>query len=450
MKSQISGAPALPFVGQTLALLKLLRKPIPSLTEHYNRYGTFSTLTKQGGALMAFAPEYNQQVLSNPNVFHSISTQGMKDSPFVRLSSGLVNMNGERHKQHRRLMMPAFHRQAVASYCADMVMFTDEMLNTWQIGQMVDVVAEMRRLVLRIISKALFGVEDLAKNERLGLLMQSWLQLGNNVTTYYLPHRWWRFGRISAHLENELLSLIEHKRKLGGHDVLSVLIQAHDEEGHRLTDGELIGHLAVLFIAGHETTINTLSWTLLLLALHSNILTDLQDEFRGVTPTMETLNNLEFLDQVIKESMRILPTAIFAIRNAVEPFEMGGYHFPPDTGVFLSHYITHRLPDLYPQPTCFLPQRWETIEPSPYEYMPFSAGSRMCIGATFASVEMRIVLSLLLQRFTLVLPENSKVDYATTANIMHPAHAVWMRVETSQYRPQHVNLQGNIRELLAL
>lgn len=138
---------------------------------------------------------------------------------------------------------------------------------------------------------------------------------------------------------------------------------------------------------------------------------------RGSAPTVEQLGRMPLLERVIKESMRLLPTAAIGSRVSTGPFELGPYHFPRRTFVNFSQYLTHRLPELYPEPQRFKPERWETIDPSPYEYLPFGAGPRMCIGATFAMTELRIVLAMLLQRFRLAVVPGAQIDWGMTITL---------------------------------
>ncbi len=146
-----------------------------------------------------------------------------------------------------------------------------------------------------------------------------------------------------------------------------MLIQARDEDGRGLSDAELIGQATVLFIAGHETSANALTWTLFLLSQHPRVLGDLCDELRGTlhggAPSVDQLDQLPLLDRVIKESMRLPPPASLSLRVSTAPFELGQHQLPRGTTVFFSQYITHHMPDLYPEPERFLPERWQTINP---------------------------------------------------------------------------------------
>jgi cytochrome P450 len=452
----IPGPRALPGTGQTLAGLRLAAQPLTLLKNHYQTYGAFSGLTAfpngAKGTVLALGPDFNQAVLSNPGLFYSPDLSILQQSALTRLTSGLVSMNGERHRQQRRLMMPSFHRQAVAGYAGLMAHYTADMLRRWQNAGQINLMPELRQLILRIVSHTLFGLDDPAENENLGKLLFRWTRLANSPVYVLLPPLRRQLYRLSEQLERELMALISRKRAAGGdtNDVLSTLIQAHDEDGARLTDTELIGQLAILFIAGHETTVNALAWTLILLARHPALRLELsqtlQSTLNGAAPAVEQAYALPLLDHVVRESMRLLPPVIYTARIAHEAAELGDYALAKDSAIILSQFITHRLPEIYPQPDHFLPRRWAHLDVSPYQYLPFSAGSRMCIGATFASLEIRIVLAMLLPR--LQVAPLAKVDYQAAGNVLLPKGDVPCAVYPAGEQRPASGISGSLDDLL--
>lgn len=451
----ISAPRSLPLIGHIQAMLALNSTPIPFLTERYQRYGVFSAMTTprpdKPAMLLAFGAPYNQPVLSDPALFYTVSADTLKDSPLKRLASGLLSMNGERHRQQRRLMMPAFHKQVVVGYTDLMAHATEDMLNTWAMGGQVGLMTELRRLITRIVGRALFGLDDPALTDRTAALMQRWIVMSQSPANLLLPWKHQQLQAVSADLESALLTMVSRKRAGAlGTDVLSMLVAAHDEDGGRMTDAELVGQAAILFLAGHETTVNALAWTLMVLARFPELRLALVDEARGLlnggAPTPEQAYALPLLDRVIKESMRLLPSVIYTLRQATDSFELGGHRLPKDSGVILSHYITHRLPEVYANPRRFDPARWENISPSPYEYIPFSAGPRLCIGATFASLEMRVILAILLQRVQ--IEPVGAVDYQTTSTILHPKGEMPVTVYPSDVRRTPWAMRGTVTDLL--
>jgi cytochrome P450 len=252
--------------------------------------------------------------------------------------------------------------------------------------------------------------------------------------------------------------MIAHKRTSRGQsrDVLSMLVQARDEElDEGLSEGELLGHAGVIFAAGHETSSNALTWTLFLLSQYPQVAADLVDELEdvlhGQAPTVAQLPRLPLLERVIKESMRILSPVPWNGRVTSQPTELGGYFLPQGTEVFVSIYQTHQMPELYPQPEVFSPQRWETINPTIYEYNPFSVGPRLCIGAGFAMMEIKIVLAMLLQRYRLQLMPKVKIDPVGMI-VLASKYGMPMQIhkQDHQFDRSIEGVQGTIRQMVKL
>jgi cytochrome P450 len=463
----IPGPRAMPILGSRGNFLAFLRDPITYMTRVYRTYGELASMTHGDlTQVLAFGPKYNQLLLSDATLFHTVfETITSERVKARRRGIGLLNMNGAQHKQQRRLMMPAFHRKQVESYREDMVAFTQAVLDRWQAGQCLDIAQEMRQLTLRIACQTLFGLDISRRAPDIGLLVKRLLATNQFAPTialfpFDLPGTpFHRMLRNAERLEDEILALIARKRVLPPEqgDVLAILIHARDDEGAGMTDFELIGQTMTLLLAGHETSANTLTWTLFLLAQHPKILADLVDELdsvlRGNAPTVEQLRpegtHLPLLERVIKESLRLLPPAALVSRVSTAPFEIGPYQLPAGAIVTISQYITHRLPHLYPEPWVFKPERWERLAPSPYEYIPFGAGPRMCIGATFAMMEIKIVLAMLLQHYRLSIVSGTTVDHQVKITLS-PKGGMPMIVAPQDRQFSKTEVRGTIRNLVDL
>ncbi|HXV42676.1 MAG TPA: cytochrome P450, partial [Anaerolineae bacterium] len=418
-----------PLVGLYGNILPFLRNPVTYMQELHHRYGDIASLSEgTSDYVFTFAPGYNQQILGNPALFFNADADSSpirvpKRATFSRILAGALNqMNGPRHKQQRRLMMPAFHKQRIEAYRDDIVAMAEQYLAAWQFGQQLEMLAEMRQLTLNIAVKTLIGLDPNQGGGYLSRQLERWQQLFFSTLTILLPVNlpglpYHGLLKGAEALIAEIQQIIARKRARGidDGDVLSILLQAHDEEdGSRLTDEELIGQTITLFIAGHETTASALTWTLFLLAQHPQVLAallaELDSKLEGRAPAMDQINDLPLLDGVIKESMRLLPPFIWQMRFSQAPCELGPYALPQGAAVIVSSIVTHHRSDLYPQPDKFWPERWLTINPTAYEYFPFSAGPRMCLGATFAMLELKIVLAIILQRYRLSLPPQVTLD----------------------------------------
>jgi cytochrome P450 len=370
-------------------------------------------------------------------------------------------MNGPRHKQQRRLMMPAFHKQRIEAYRDDIVAMAEQHLAAWQFGQQLQMLAEMRQLTLNIAVKTLIGLDPNQGGGYLSRQLERWQQLLFSTLTILLPVNlpglpYHALLKGAEALVAEIQQIIARKRASGidDGDVLSMLLRAHDEEdGSCLSDEELIGQTITLFIAGHETTASALTWTLFLLAQHPQVLdallAELDGKLAGRPLAMDQINDLPLLEGVIKESMRLLPPFIWQMRFSQAPCELGPYALPQGAAVIVSSIVTHHRPDLYPQPDKFWPERWLSINPSAYEYFPFSAGPRMCLGATFAMLELKIVLAIILQRYRLSLPPQITLD-RTGLIFSVPKGGLPMQVNPPDRHFVKSEVRGNIRTLVDL
>ena len=391
--------------------------------------------------------------------------------PIQRTLTGLFHVNGDEHRRHRRLLQPAFNKTRIDAYRDDMVALTNRMLEEWRVGQERDVHADMTELTLRIATKTLFGEDAGDRGISLARMMQQWLVAMFSPGTLlrldvkgFPYHRWLDLTR---RIDDETVAILRDKqaaiarRQAGapiGADVLSMLIAARDEDGSALDDDDLIGHTGVIFAAGHETSTNALAWTLFLLAEHpavaNELVAELASVLHGDAPTVEQLGKLPFLDAVVKESMRVLPPVPLHPRIVGEDHELSGHFLPASTELFLSIFHMHHDRAIFPDPNRFDPSRWSKIKPSVYEYNPFSAGPRMCIGAAFATMEIKIALAMLLQRFRVERTPGARID-RRVAITMAPKHGLPMRIRKNDgawfaARRRLPAVRGNLREIVDL
>lgn len=460
------GPHPIPLLGSRGNLLLFMRNPIEYMLNLSRKYGEVVSLTRRTTEyVFAFSPEYNQQVLSNTSLFHNLDASSSplripKNSALSRLFAGLTQMNGVRHKHQRQLMKPAFQKRRIENYYNAIVGVTDQKLAGWRAGQRRDLFQEMRGLTLSIAVRTLVGLDPNRGGNEMCQLLERWIRLVFSLSTIMLPinlpgFSYHRLLAASRSLEAVLQTIIDRKRTgdPDHRDALSVLMHEHDEDNSQLTNDELIGQTNFLFMAGHATTASALTWTLFLLAQHPHSMFDLLDEcnskLRGVTPTMEQLDELPLLEAVIKESMRLLPPVLWWSRVSTEPFTLGQYALPAGTRVVHSAYITHRIANCYPQPNKFLPERWLTATPGPYEYLPFSAGPRMCLGSAFAMIEMKLVLVLLLQRFRLDLAPGTRIDVIGPM-LSAPKQGMPVLIFQQDGRRIRSKVRGNIQNMVDL
>ncbi|MBD2259352.1 cytochrome P450 [Pseudanabaena sp. FACHB-2040] len=480
----VPGPRPLPLVGRTLNSIRFAKDSVGYTRGLFQTYGNLVALAAGGGTrlysprdtcpatVFACGPKLVRQVTTQHEVYfkhpltgplYRLRDTSKRTKPLNHFLVGLFGVNADQHLQQRRLMLPAFHRQRLETYAQDMVAITEDQLKQLQLNQANEMAAWLRQLTLRIATKSLFGEDVGNQGESTGQIIQDALSQQGNLLMKVFPLDlpglpWNRYLNLVARYEASMSHLIKAKQQSDedASDVLSMLMQVQDEDsGAYLSEEELLGHVGVLFVAGHETSANALTWTLFLLSQHPQIMADLLDELdavlHGEPPTIEQLSQLPLLENVIKESMRILPPVPWNGRVTAKPTELGGYELPTGTEVLVSIYQTHQMPDLYPDPASFNPRRWETIHPDAYEYNPFSAGPRLCIGAGFAMMEIKIVLAMLLQRYRLQFVPQKPIDRSGVI-VLTPRHGLSLVVhrQDRQFHQGVGDVQGNVHEMVKL
>ncbi len=481
---RVPGPAPVPIFGHTAHIVRFLADSVGYSQKLFQTYGPVVSLVEGGGTnlysslphcpgtVFVYGPEFVRQVTTQHEIYYKEPLSGRlyskrnlsaRTEPLKHYGVGLFGVNSNQHRQHRQLMMPAFHKPRIESYRDDMVAITQSVLEQMQVDEACDIAKLMRLLTMRVATKTLFGADMGESGANAGKLLDMTLKLlgtpGVTLLPFDLPGLpYHRFLNLIAQLDDEMRAIITRKRAAGKDDgdVLSMLIQARDaESGIGLSEDELIGHVGVIFLAGHETSANALTWTLFLLSQHPEVAADLLDELesvlQGEPPKVEQLQQLPLLERIIKESMRVLSPVPWNGRVTSQPTELGGYALPQGTEVFVSIYQTHHMSELYPDPEAFKPQRWEEIEPTPYEYNPFSAGQRLCIGAGFAMMEIKIVLAMLLQRYRLQFLPQTRIDRRGVI-VMTPKYGMPMMVhqQDRQFTLGVGGVRGNVREMVKL
>ena len=400
-------------------------------------------------ALMRFGPR-NVFLLSHPDHIEQVLVARNRAYSkhyafkFLRplLGQGLLTAEGDHWLRQRRLMQPAFARDALAQYAAVMVDYAEEMVATWSDGEERDIEHEVTELTLRIAAKTLM---DIDLGEQLSIVSHGTDAMTDDFRRRFqsiaqLP-RWLptpnnrRSDRDLKQLDGVIEGIIAARRKSSEDhgDLLSLLMQARDEDdGRGMSDKQLRDEVMTLLLAGHETTANALSWTWYLLAQHprveTKLLAELDEVLGGRAPTMDDLPRLAYTEQIVKESMRLYPPAYTVGREAIEDTQIGNFKVPRGTTVFMSQWVVHHDNRWYDEPEKFAPERWtaefERTRPK-YAYFPFGGGPRVCIGNTFAMIEATLLVAAIAQRYRFRLASDEPV-IPWAAVTLRPRHGIPM------------------------
>lgn len=350
------------------------------------------------------------------------------------LGNGLLTSEGDFWRRQRKLAQPAFHRERIAGYAAAMVGLTERMLQTWQSGQVRDIQDDMMRVTLEIVAKTLFDADVSSDSASASAAMETVMRcftarIGRLIALpEFVPTPAnLRLRAAKRQLDAILFAIIAQRRASGEErgDLLSMLLHAQDEDdGGRMTDRQLRDEAMTLFMAGHETTANTLAWAWYLLAQHpeaeARLHAELDRVLGGRAPTVDDLPRLPYAENVITETLRLYPTVWLIGREAIEPTTVGGYAVPVGVTVYMSQWVLHRDARFFDNPETFRPERWEDglIKRIPrYAYFPFGGGPRICIGNTFALMESVLLLATIARRYRLALVPNTQVVVMPTMTL---------------------------------
>ncbi len=410
--------------------------PVP-----FERFPTFlRDITARYGNVVAFALPWRSYLFVNEPALikeilvtqqHAFSKSLGTRVLRLLLGEGLLTSEDPLHRQMRRIVQPAFHRERIAEYARAMERDARDFADGLSEGPTFDAHAAMTALTLRIATETLFGSDesDAARivGDALGLMMGQFPYMLTPVGSLRsrLPFRKTRqFWQARATLDAIIFDLIARRRRDGSarNDALSLLlansVMRSGVEAQR-GDSQLRDEIMTLFIAGHETTANALTWALVLLAQNGEIDERLAAAARA--------GDSAYVAQTVKEVLRLYPPAWIIGRETLRDVTLnGGVAIPERTTVFFAPLMLHRRPDFFADPERFDPDRWASFEPPPFAYVPFGGGARRCIGADFAFAEIAIVLTALISRFRLTLAPGATVRTAPLVTL-RPAGPVWMK-----------------------
>ena len=431
-----------PLIGQ---LSRFRKDPPRFLLKTAREYGeiAYFRLGKQEVYLTS-SPEWVRDVLITNQ--HSFTKSRMLQRAKVLLGEGLLTSEAPLHTRQRRLVQPAFHKQRLAGYAEAMIVYAARTRDQWHNGETRDISTEMMRLTLAVVAKTLFNADVDQEAHEIGEALGAVLHLFDMVMLPFsellekLPvPSVRRFKAAKARLDETIYRIIQDRRRTGEDcgDLLSMLLLAHDDDGGTggMSDEQVRDEALTIFLAGHETTANALTWTWYALSQNPEIEARFHEELDtvlgGKTPTPEDFPRLPYTEKVFAEAMRLYPPAWAIGRMNIKPYELAGYSLNPGTIVLMSPYVVHRDPRYYPDPERFDPERWSPerkAERPKFSYFPFGGGARVCIGEHFAWLEGVLLLATLGQRWKLRLAEGQKIDHKALLTL-RPKYGMRMNLE---------------------
>jgi len=408
MKTQLPPGPRMPSVLQTLGTWT---RPIPFLERHRARYGKRYTVRLLGQppfVVLSDPDEIKEVLTAAPDVLHPGEGARILE-PLVGANS-LILLDESPHLEQRKLLLPAFHGEAIENLAGLMLELTERELADWPRAEPLELHPRLQRLTLEIVLRAVFGLERGARLDELRELLTQILRFSESPLSLLPPPPAWLerlmqnrgpLARLQALVEQAdalIFELIDERRRenIEGADVLGLLLAAKHEDGSPMSPAELRDELMTALVAGHETTASQLAWAFALLSRAPDVQRRLADELdAGADDT--------YLTATINEVMRrrpVLPNA--EPRLVKQRVKIGDFVYPPGVVLVVNAYLVHHDPRIYPDPCAFRPERFLERAPGTYTWLPFGGGRRRCIGASFAMLEMKVVLRAVLERCEVV------------------------------------------------
>jgi len=427
--------------AQLLLAAAMLRNPAEALRSLHERFGPVVAFGYRPFRYVAlFGADANRLILAErPESFHWREAI----APLLAVVDGdtaLVVTDGDEHRRRRRIVQPAFGTRSITRYLDTMIDQANRELDTWQEGQTIDAYASLRRAVRRIAVACLFGESLGERSDDLGESLADAIDFVNRPPSLQwridLPWtRWHRAKRARDRADAIVNTEIARRRAspAGDADLLDRLLAATDEEegGAGLSDVEVRDQVVSLIAAGYDTTSAAAGWAVCELLANpgewDRTAAELEAIAAGERLNLDHLTRLTHLDHVISETLRLWPPGFVSARKSIEDVSFAGHVIPAGSMVLYSPYVTHRDPKLWPDPDRFIPDRWVSVTPDPYAFVPFGSGYRRCLGFAFATQELKVLLAEVLRRASLTLLR--KTVQPTGYAAFHPKGGISVKVE---------------------
>ncbi|MEO0375629.1 MAG: cytochrome P450, partial [Cyanobacteria bacterium P01_A01_bin.17] len=395
--------------------------------------------------------------VSHPDVIQQLFSSDTKElvapsNPLLRPIVGdhsVFGLTGQRHRRERKLLMPPFHRDHIASYGHLITDLTLKALAPLSVGESFIARTLVQDISIEVILRVVFGLNEGQRFEQLKALLVAFSDRIQNplfISALFIPTLQQDWGKLTPwgylkSLQRQISQLLyaeiqdrRSQQDSSSQDILSLLIAAQDEEGQPMSAAELHDELLTLLLAGHEATTNEIAWALYWIHRTPTVLENLQSELKknGDNLTPIALTQLPYLMAVCNETLRISSVAFLSFpREVAAPMTLMGHHLEPGTRVYACIYLTHRRPDLYPEPEQFRPERFLDRKYSMSEFLPFGGGVRRCIGDVLAQFEMQLIVAQILSHYRLTLASQTPETPKRRGVNVAPASGVKMVVQSS-------------------
>ena len=438
--------PSGPSKKNIFQFIKYIAYPMSMLETYKRAYGKTFTLRFSGqpDTVVICDPIDLKQVFS---ATHEQLNAGEINATLLQPILGdqsLLTLDGKKHLQHRKLLLPSFHGQRMKDYGELMSKIAKQKISNWKQGSELKLVDEVREITFNIILNAIFGIdEESSRFKTLTKSLHDLLQTGSGlfaVITLLTPflHRnlgfltpWAKLMRTREIVDICLFEEIAERKKMDLNsrtDILSLLLQARDDIGNPMTDQEIRDEMLTLLLAGHETSTMGVAWSFYGILSNPHVLKKLKEELNQFVyndnELVSNLDKLVYLDAVIKEALRITPVFPYLVRITNEPYQLREHTLPKGTIISPCTYLAHHDPENWIEPHRFMPERFLSSTEKPYTHLPFGNGIRRCIGAAFAQYEMKIIIAQILIHLELKLKDNYTTKLERKGPVFGPSNGL--------------------------
>lgn len=413
-----------------LRFLEFVNRPADFLDSCTERYGEDFTVKFPDNKVFTFIsnPKALERLLTAPVETFDFHQSMEMFGPIVRDYS-LMKLNGNTHLSHRKLLKPPFHGERMRLYGKFICELTEKMMKSWKVGKSIDLLPCIHEVTFNVLLNVVFGFTEGGSSEQLRQKGRELIELATSgwfAVHLFVPFMrkdlgawstWGRFLRLEAEFDRLLCAEIARRRQqpqLEGTDILSMLVASRYEDGELMSEQELCDEILTLLLTGYDTTSTTLLWALYSIHRLPRVKERLLEEFDTIRDPSDTkaISQLPYLSATCKETLRLY-TVLGFLRVPKTPFNIMGHEYPSGSYIMGNIYSAHRRQEVYPEPEQFKPERFLEKQFSPYEYLPFGGGNRICIGMAFAQFQIKLILFTILSKYQLELPNSNPLHLHT-------------------------------------
>lgn len=445
-------------------MAQLLLDPLTASRDITSRHGDFTEISlslfkERSPIFHVVGSSYAEQILKNYDTFRNggIIIKGYRNSTHNKLRRGYFSANGDEYEHYIKLFGPLFRKKLVEEVYPIISQIVTKQLDGWPEGEVVNIIPRVNILMKHLASQGMFKDPDIVAGIHAANMVEKHGRLSGASLASLVAARYGRppFSKLHRQAKATYDAIVEWSKTRGGldpgSDVLSTIANAPDELGQPASADRIAGYGWTMLGASYDTSTSILSWLLVLISTHPRVAEKLHEEVHGFqnisASDVKTIMNMPYLDSVIREALRLVPPAPIQRRKANIDADVLGHRIPAGSQLLISAWMTNRDDKLYPDPDRFLPERWNGISRSPYQWLSFSAGPRRCLGIWFAFAFLKTIIAGVMARWRPEIPDGSKVSMKVAVTV-RPGREIPIVLNKPDGNYRASQLTGNVHKYL--